>query len=418
MAKLTKRIVQALAPKPRDYILWDPELKGFGIRVLPSGQRTYLVQYRNGGRTRRVKIGRHGPLTADEARTKAKELLGAVAKGTNPAQDISEHRQAPTMATVCERFYRDHVLMRCKPSTQAEYRRSIDLFIKPALGPFKIVDVMRADVSKLHSDMHAKPYQANRTLGVLSKLFNLTEVWGLRTDGSNPCRHVPKYKEHRRETFLSKEQMVRLGDVLNKARAEGTETDYVVAAFRLLILTGCRLGEIQTLKWSFVKDGYLCLPDTKTGPRRIPTSSEAQAVLKGLPQIDGNEYVICGEVQGQHITDLQRPWRRIRKRAGLIHVRIHDLRHTYASNALALGLDLPTVGQLLGHSQIQTTMRYIHLADDPLRKAAARVASSLGETLKANKPAPVRSGNVVAFPRTAQRASATKTNVTTGDLIA
>jgi integrase len=382
MPKLTKRSVDALLPREQDYIEFDAEVKGFGLRVLPSGKKTYLVQYRSGGRTRRVKIGRHGPLTADSARKKAKELLGAVAKGSNPADEISEHRGAPTVATVCERFYRDHVLERCKPSTQREYRRSIDLFIKPAIGTFKIVDVTRADIARLHHAHHAKPYQANRTLGVLSKMFNLSEVWGLRNDGTNPCRHVPKYTEHKRERFLLPFELVGLGRVLSEVEADGSETPHVVAAFRLLVLTGCRLSEIQMLKWAYVHNGYINLPDSKTGGRRIPLPPAAQAVLDNVDRRPGNEYVIAGTIDGQAVTDLQKPWRRIRQRAGLPGVRIHDLRHTYASNAVRRGLSLPLVGKLLGHTQIQTTMRYVHLADNPVKDAARLVSDDLSRQLK------------------------------------
>ena len=385
MARLTKRTVEALTPRARDYIVFDDEVKGFGVRILPTGKRTYLVQYRSGGRTRRVKIGRHGVLTAEEARTKAKELLGAVAKGDNPAHEISTHRGAPTVATVCERFYHDHVLQRCKPATQREYRRSIDLFIKPAFGAFKIVDVTRADIAALHHRLRDKPYQANRTLGVLSKMFNMAEIWGLRADGSNPCKHVPKYPEHKRETFLSTAELTQLGQVLTTARENGTESIFVVTAFQLLILTGCRLSEIQKLQWSFVRGGYLHLPDSKTGARRIPLPLVAQEILDQLPRQPDNDYVIVGELPGQPITDLQRPWRRLRKHAGLEHVRIHDLRHTYASNALMQGLSIAMVGKLLGHSQIQTTMRYLHLADDPVRTAATQVADGLNQLLKPRK---------------------------------
>jgi hypothetical protein len=186
---------------------------------------------------------------------------------------------------------------------------------------------------------------------------------------------VPKYPEHRRETFLTVEQIDGLGAVLRACLAEGSETPFVVAAFQLLILTGCRLSEIQTLRWSYVRDGYLQLPDSKTGARRIPFSPAAVGVLDNLPRLPGNEFVIAGEITGHSITDLQRPWRRIRARAGLEHVRIHDLRHTYASLALAEGLDLVMIGKLLGHRQIQTTMRYAHLADDPIRRAATQIGT-------------------------------------------
>jgi integrase len=404
MPKLTKRTVEALAVRATDFIVFDDEVMGFGVRVLRTGKKTYLAQYRSGGRTRRVKIGRHGVLTAEQARARAKELLGAVAGGENPAGDIASHRNAPTVATVCDRFYRDHALLRLKPTTQREYHRSIELFIKPAIGPFKIGDVTRADISQLHHKLRDRPYQANRTLGVLSKMFNTVEIWGLRPDGSNPCRHVPKYKEHKRETFLNNAEINRLGGVLATARTTGSESPYAVAAFQLLILTGCRLGEIQTLKWSYVHSGYLNLPDSKTGPRRIAVSTEVQKVLNSLERIPGNEYAIAGEVEGAHLTDLQRPWRRIREQADLEHVRIHDLRHTYASNAIMQGQPIAMVARLLGHTQLQTTMRYIHLADGPVRDAVAQVADAIGKSLNAASPEnpipPMPSGNVVRFPGT------------------
>lgn len=396
MPRLTKRVVEALQPSEKDYIIFDSEISGFGVRVLPSGRKTYLVQYRSGGRTRRVKIGKHGNVTADEARTKARELLGAVAKGDNPAEQISDHRGSPTIGTVCERFYREHVKERCKPSTQSEYRRAIDLFIKPVLGAFKVIDVQRPDISALHHKHRDKPYQANRTLGVLSKMFNLCEIWGIRPDGSNPCRHVAKYKEEKRERFLSGNELARLGEVLSQCEANGSETAHVVAAFRLLVLTGCRLGEIQTLKWQYVQDGYLMLPDSKTGKRRITLSPSAQAVLDSLERVAGNPHVVAGEKTGQHLTDLQRPWRRIRARAGLEGVRIHDLRHTFASNAVMQGQPLPIVAKLLGHTQIQTTMRYAHLADDSVREAATSVSKSLSRSL--STPAVnIPPGNIVKF---------------------
>jgi len=396
MPRLTKRTVEALQPAAKDYIIFDSDISGFGVRVLPSGRKTYLVQYRSGGRTRRVKIGKHGNVTADEARTKARELLGAVAKGDNPAEQISNHRGSPTIGTVCDRFYREHVLERCKPSTQSEYKRAIDLFIKPALGAFKVVDVQRPDISALHHKYRDKPYQANRTLGVLSKLFNLCEIWGLRGDGSNPCRHVPKYKEEKRERFLSGNELSKLGEVLSQSEADKSETTHVVAAFRLLLLTGCRLGEIQTLKWQYVQDGYLMLPDSKTGKRRIPLSPSAQAILDSLERVKDNPHVIAGAKSRQHVTDLQKPWRRIRAKAGLEGVRIHDLRHTFASNAVMQGQPLPIVAKLLGHTQIQTTMRYAHLADESVRDAATSVSSSLDTSL-GKTPKPARIGNVIPF---------------------
>ncbi|WP_270921309.1 tyrosine-type recombinase/integrase, partial [Parasedimentitalea psychrophila] len=321
MAKLTKRVVDALQSEAKDYFVWDSQIAGFGLRVMPSGAKTYQAQYRKGGRTRRVSIGRHGKITVDEARKLAKEVMGQVAKGENPAEEISLHRKAPTVAALCERFFEEHAKQRCKPSTQGEYRRAIDLFIIPAIGSFKTVDVERRDIAELHQKFRDKPYQANRTLGVLSKMFNLAEIWGLRPDGSNPCRHVPKYREIKRERYLSQQELRRLGQVLGEADQDGSETPYVIAAFRLLILTGCRLGEIQTLQWQFITDSGMELPDTKTGARLIPLPQAARAVLSTLPQLADNPYVIAGKLPGQYATDLQHPWRRIREPAGIPDVR-------------------------------------------------------------------------------------------------
>ena len=381
MTKLTKRTVEALKIEAKDYFVWDSHIAGFGLRVMPSGAKTYQAQYRKGGRTRRVSLGRHGKITAEQARKLAQEVMGSVAKGDNPAEDISQHRRAPTVAALCDRFFEQHVLQNCKPSTQGEYRRAIELFIKPTIGAFKTVDVERKDIAELHQKHRDKPYQANRTLGVLSKMFSLAEIWGLRPDGSNPCRHVPKYRETKRERFLSSVELRRLGATLAEVEADGSESPFVVAAFRLLILTGCRLGEIQTLRWDYITPKGMELPDTKTGARRIPLPEAARAVLDSLESAEGNPYVIAGKLVGSHVTDLQHPWRRIRTRAELPGVRIHDLRHTYASNAVSGGMPIQMVGKLLGHSQIQTTMRYAHLADDPVNRAAEENAARLSEAL-------------------------------------
>lgn len=381
MPKLTKRAVDALKSETKDFFVWDTQIAGFGVRVMPSGAKTYQAQYRKGGRTRRVSVGRHGKITVDEARKLAKEIMGLVAKGEDPAEDISQHRKAPTITALCERFFQSHVIERCKPSTQSEYRRAIDLFINPAIGNFKVVDVERRDVAELHHKFRNKPYQANRTLGVLSKMFNLAEIWGLRPDGSNPCRHVPKYREVKRQRYLSNAELQKLGQVLCEIEREESETQFVIAAFRLLILTGCRLGEIQTLKWDFITQDGMELPDTKTGARRIPLPAAARAVLSAVPMVPKNPYVIAGKVAGKCVSDLQHPWQRIRARAGLQNVRIHDLRHTYASNAVSSGMPIQMVGRLLGHTQIQTTMRYAHLADDPVRRAAEENAARLNDAL-------------------------------------
>jgi integrase len=383
MPKLTKRVIDSAEPKDTDYFIWDEEIPGFGLRVMRTGKKSYVIQYRAGGRTRRYSFSQHGVMTADEARKQARELLVSVQKGENPSEEARTQRLAPTMSALCERFMDEHVQHRCKPSTQGEYRRAVELFIKPEIGSHKVQDVTRADIARLHYKHRDTPYQANRTLGVLSKLFNLAEVWNLRPDGSNPCRHVRKYREEKRERFLSPDELNRLSMALNDAERDGSEGVYFIAAIRLLILTGCRLGEIQTLKWSYyVQPGYLALPDSKTGAKKVYLGEAAMDVLTTIPRLPGNPYVICGAVEGQHLQDLQKPWRRLRLRAGLPDLRIHDLRHSFASAAVGMGESLPMIGKLLGHSQVQTTARYAHLADDPLRASSERVSALLAARMK------------------------------------
>ena len=282
------------------------------------------------------------------------------------------------MADLGRRFLEEYVPVHCKPSTREEYRRSVRLFVDPVIGELRVPEVQRKDIAALHHGLRDKPYQANRTLGVLSKMFSLAEVWGWRPDGSNPCRHVKRYKEHKRERFLSPEETERLGQVLCKVEEEMPSA---VAAFRLLLLTGCRMSEIRDLRWDYVKDDCIELPDAKTGGRVVPLGPEARAVLSAIPRDEDNPWVIAGRLPGSHLTDLQRPWRRIRKQAGLEDVRIHDLRHSFASRALALGESLTMIGKLLGHTQVQTTARYAHLARDSIQTAAARITGSIGGNL-------------------------------------
>jgi integrase len=212
-------------------------------------------------------------------------------------------------------------------------------------------------------------------------MFNLAEAWGLCPDGSNPCRHVKKYPEEKRERFLTPEELARLGEVLRDVEAEGSEAPSAIAAIRLLLLTGCRLSEILTLKWEYVKDGALELPDSKTGRKKVYIGQAAKDVLGNIEKVPDNPYVIAGKKPAAHLTDLQHPWRRIRRHAGLHDVRIHDLRHSFASGAIAVGENLYVIGKLLGHTQIQTTSRYAHLAAEPVKAAADRISSSLAKAM-------------------------------------
>jgi integrase len=385
-SRITKRAVDALRPAVdgRELVLWDTELAGFGVRVQRGDAKTYILKYRAGtGRSaplRKLTIGRHGsPWTPDQARAEAKRLLGLVALRKDPAGARAAANAAPTVADLAQRFLVEHVEAKRKASTAAEYRRLLDKIVLPALSKRKVVEVTRTEVTKLHHANRTAIYQANRTLAVLSKMFNLAERWGLRPDGSNPCRHVEKFSERKRERFLSADELGRLGDVL--ARYDGSP--YYGAAIKLLVFTGARLGEILGLRWEWIdfERGEARLPDSKTGAKTIHLPPPALAVLAELPRVEGNPHVIVGGVAGAPLVNLEKPWRAIRKAAGLDDVRIHDLRHSFASVAASGGMGLPIIGKMLGHTQAQTTQRYAHLASDPVKAAAAKVAGEIAAAM-------------------------------------
>jgi integrase len=388
LPKITKRAVDQLPPGSRDVILWDREVRGFGVRCRPSGAKHYVLKMRVGGRQRWLTIGRHGsPWTPDNARREALRLLGLKASGHDPASERDRQKGAITITDLGKRFLQEYVPQHCKPRTAYEYQRAVDLFINPALGRHRISDVQRADVGRFHHDLRDRPYQANRALGVLSKMMNVAEEWGLRLDGSNPCRHVKKFREVKRERYLTREELQRLGVVLAQDPTKNGENPFAVAALGLLVLTGARLNEILTLRWENVdlENGLLRLPDSKTGAKLIYLNAAAIQVLRKIPRMQDNPHVIAGGKPGAHLVELQKPWRRIRAKANLPDVRIHDLRHSFASVAAGTGMSLPMIGKLLGHSQPVTTARYAHLAVDPIRAASNVIGAEIDAAMNGKK---------------------------------
>ena len=394
--KISNRTVEALSVKDRDAVFWDGELLGFGVRVYPSGAKVYVVQTRREGRSKRVTVGRHGVISALQARRRAALMIARLKAGQDPLppRAAPAAERSVTVAELADRFLREYVAVRCKPWTVMTYRGALERWILPALGRLTVGAVNHGHVAALHYRLRDIPYRANQVVAILNRMFRLAEVWGLRRAGDHPCRAIRKYREHHRERFLSEEEFRRLGRVLDEVEAEtgegrgGRLGASVAAALRLLMLTGCRRNEILTLRWEEVdlEAAELRLRDSKTGPRVVPLPAAAVSVLAALPRVPGNPWVIPGAKPGGHLSNLNDHWLRIRARAGLHDVRIHDLRHSFASRALALGESLPTIGRLLGHGQVATTARYAHLARDAVKASASRVADSIAGDIRTRLP--------------------------------
>lgn len=385
-AKITIRTVDAMQPPAKgEAMLWDTEIKGFGLRCRASGEKTYILGYRAGagGRKapyRKLTMGRHGsPWTPEQARDEAKRLLGQVAQGADPAAVKKELRAAETMTDLAVRFMEDHVRAMRKPRTAAEYQRLIDTAILPTLGNLRISELTRAEVSKLHRSLKGTRYQANRVLALLSSMLSKAEAWGLRPDHSNPCRHVEKFKETARSRMLSADELARLGPAI-----AAYDSAYVRAAVKLLLFSGARMNEILTMQWQHVdfERGEANLADSKTGAKTLHLPPPALEILQSLERVAGNPFAIIGQKAGTHLVNLEKPWRDIRKAAGLEDVRLHDLRHAFASVGASGGEGLHMIGKLLGHTQAATTARYAHLQSDPMKVAAAGIAGKLEAAMR------------------------------------
>lgn len=417
--KLTKRVVDGAERRAGRYIIFDTEIRGFGLRVFPSGQKSWVFEYKvdGGGRkasTKRVTIGKSDEFTPDEARKIADKLRSRVKVGQDPQAEKIEHRQAPTVAALAQAFLADHVEPKRKTSTKSHYADVVNRIIIPALGAVKAKSLSHTKVARLHLDWSAKPYQANRVVAVLSSMYTFGSRHGLVPKGYNPADDIEKFKERARERLLSPVELERLGEAIRIAETDGIpweidpskktkhvpkskrETvigEHAAAALRLLILTGARLREILHLEWAQVdlERGLLLLADSKTGKKTIVLNAPAMEVLSGLNRI--GRYVIAGDSAGMKDekprSDLKRPWAMVRRHAGLDDLRIHDLRHNFASFGAGGGMGLPIIGKLLGHTQAATTQRYAHLDADPLRRASnaigSTIAAAMGEGRKGRK---------------------------------
>lgn len=407
--EIKKQTVDKIQPGKRDVFLWDTKTKGFGLKVTPAGKRIYIFQYRWPGRQtpQKVTLGKHGdPWTPSQARKQAEMLRAEVHKGINPRDTLKaraqEEARALTVNELCERYLLEGCKTK-KTSTIETDKGRIQRHIIPLLGARRVKDITSSDIRKFMNDVAAGKTAvdiktgahgrarvtggkgtASRTVGLLGGIFSFAVQEGLITD--NPVRGVKRFRDKKNERYLSSSELSRLGKAMKEAEEEG-ENKSGIAALRLLILTGCRKGEVLSLKWSDVNFdlGCLQLSDSKTGEKIIPLGKPALELLDAVPKVVGSPFVFPSMSGDGHFVGLPRVWKRIKLRAGLGDVRLHDLRHSFASVGAGVGLGLPIVGRLLGHRDPKTTARYAHIADDPAKAAVDQISNSISQSLKSGK---------------------------------
>ncbi len=366
--RLTQRLIDTLKPGKSVREVRDTELRGFGVRILPSGRRRFFVHAQNNGQRVWTAIGDADTMQLVEARTSARSHLAALRYGEQSCS-VEALGETPfeEVAEVVFRRYARH----WKPGTLAVNGMYLKNQILPRFRGQAIGIITSGDVRQWFASLRSTPATADRAMPVLSVIMREAEILGYRPEGSNPCRNIRRYRRRGRERFLSREETRRLGAAL--ARHDG---HILAAAVRLLLLTGCRRNEIMTLQWADYRDGHLFLRDSKTGPRTVWLSSAARAVLDGLPRT--GVWVFPARTGSGPSPGLNRFWQKLREEAGFGDVRLHDIRHSYASFALQAGETVLTIGRLLGHRRPETTLKYIHLADDSVRAAVDAVAPILG----------------------------------------
>ena len=374
--KLGDKIVKTLvAPASGNRITYDRDIKGFGVRITASGARSFVMNYRAAGRERRLTIGQYPAWSVNAARIEAQTLRRKIDLGQDPMRERHDERAAPTVADLSREYIERHAV---KKRSRRDDETMIRNDIIPRLGKLKVQDVRHADFDRLHREITKRaPIRANRVIACLSKMFALAVKWDWRTD--NPVRGIEKNPEEPRTRHLSSNEIARLADALSRCPESASAN-----AIKLLMLTGARRGEVLTARWEqfdFVS-GIWTKPSAHTKQKRehrIPLSAPALLLLDQIRKTATGDYVFPGR-SGEPLTDIKRFWATICKAAKITDCRIHDLRHTYASLLASAGLSLPIIGALLGHTQAQTTQRYAHLFDDPLRQATERVGAVVAKS--------------------------------------
>ncbi len=386
MPKLTKKLVESSLPKEKDYIVWDDEIKGFGCRILPSGYKTYVFHYTSPTTKKYsyLKIGVHGNFTVDLARDKAKKWCADIAQDTDPKEQKKakaiEQKKSILFTDFWEIFNDKYIREHHKPSTIKGNKSRIKNNILPFFGAKKISDIQLQDILAFKDSFPHVRGNFTKCIGLLSPAFEQAELWGYRDRNSNPCKGVATSPSRKMERFLTTPELKKLEATLFSMATSSKASPYTLAAIWVLMFTGCRLNEVLTVQWGdlHLEDGYLYLKDSKVGVRAIPLSDKGKEIFASLQRQDGNPYIFCGKLLGKPLNNINRTWRKVRTLAGIPDVRIHDLRHSFASFALKQGVDLYTVSKLLGHKNIATTTRYAHLELEHLKEATNKVARVFG----------------------------------------
>jgi integrase len=410
-AKLTKSLIEAAAPRNAEYVIWDTEVPGLGLRIRPTGRKVFIVVFRHGGNLRKLTLKRFGAMTLDQARREARVALGQVAKGEDPTEakrasraPEPEPEPVPTLKMLVDRYLKQYAERHHKPHTLREDRRLLNKVVLEKIGEdTPVVAIGRAHATKLREDLGDHPAQANAALRRLSAILSYAESIAWRPEGSNPCGKgkLAHYKENKRRRYLTAEELGRLGKVLVAEEAKRELHDdenkpqwsrSAALLVKLLLYTGLRPGEVLSLRWEYLdtERGLLNLPDTKTGARTVPLSDPALALLKTATHIDDNPWIVpSASRKNAHLNNPTKPWALIRKAAEIEDVHLHDLRHTFASWAASGGTTLYIVADMLGHRQASTTTRYAHLAQDPVKQAADRTAGEIAAAMEGREPAKV-----------------------------
>ena len=366
--RLTQRRVDTLRPHKNVRNVRDTELKGYGVRVMPSGKKRYFIHSQHRGHRVWKIVGDAAVMTEAEARARARSMLAAL----RDDRDIEVEPSGDTLfETVAEEVFTRYG-RRWKPRTLAVNRRYLSNQILPSFARRPITEITREEVQRWFRSLHAVPAAANRSAPILSVIMQQAEAWGLRPKGGNPCKGIRRYRQKRSERFLSPEEYGRLGMVLKQHEAR---QPFRVAALRLLLLTGCRKSEIVTLEWRFYRDGHLFLPASKTGSRTVWLCGAAREILDRMPRSSRFVFSIAGWTTPWSWLDAF--WIQVRAEAGLDDVRLHDTRHSFASMALSSGETIRTVGRLLGHDNAATTLKYAHLSDTTVRETVEALAPLL-----------------------------------------